>query len=689
MKAIIAEKPSVAREIARVLGINQKGDGLLYGEGYQITWALGHLVGLALPEEYGMKGFDLKSLPVFPKPFKLRVREDSSAVKQLAVIKKVFDSCDSIIVATDAGREGELIFRYIYEYLRCKKPFQRLWISSLTDSAISTGLQTLRTGKDFDSLYFSARCRSQADWLVGINATQALSIKMNNGVTSLGRVQTPTLAMICQRFIDNTEFVPKPFFVVDLLIKKESGEFSLNSITKFSEKKDAERVLRICQKALIGTVVSVEVKGITENPPLLFDLTGLQKEANRKYSLTAEETLIIAQSLYEKKFITYPRTGSKYITEDMWSEIPKLVRALWETPKYKNACDQLKLGRLNRRIVNDLKVTDHHGLLPTEKIPTAIGTNELLVYDMIVIRMLEAVGTASSYEVTEINVDFDDHLFSTKIKRVIDLGWRGIAGNLDETDDFPIGDLSGIQKGDRLKIRDGKIVAKETKPPQLFTEATLLSAMEHAGRALQDSEERKVLSEVGIGTPATRASIIETLISRKYIKREKKALLPTERGLTVFGVIKEMDIANVRMTATWEMQLHEIELGNLDAQLFMENIQSFTAGITKSLLSLPLQGVVYPELKCPKCQTAAIAFQESFVGCQDVSCNWRQYRTVCGLRLDDQDLISLITDKSTRLIKGFKGKKQQFDARIVLLGEGKTSFDFSSKSRTTPPKKRS
>src|SRR5690606_14868922 len=344
MKTIIAEKPSVAREIASLLGASNKKDGYLTGNGYFVTWAFGHLIGLGMPDDYGISGFDKTSLPILPNPFVLTVRKvkkdksytaDSGALKQLKVIKELFDKSESIIVATDAGREGELIFRYIYEYLQCDKPFERLWISSLTEKAIKQGFENLKNGKEFDGLYHSAQSRSRADWLVGINTTQALSIAADNGVYSLGRVQTPTLALICKRYLENKNFLIKKYWQIELQHKKEDIDFKSISKTKWDEQRSSEDTLRLIQRHSTATVGSVENKNVTEQPPLLFDLTGLQKEANKKLNLSAEQTLNIAQSLYEKKFITYPRTGSKYIPEDMWAEIPNLVRALHDNESFK------------------------------------------------------------------------------------------------------------------------------------------------------------------------------------------------------------------------------------------------------------------------------------------------------------------------------------------------------------------
>lgn len=442
MKTIIAEKPSVAREIAGLVGASDKKDGYLTGNGYFVTWAFGHLIGLGMPEDYGITGFDKASLPILPNPFMLTVRKvkkdkgyqaDAGALKQLKVIEKLFNQSESLIVATDAGREGELIFRYIYEYLKCRKPFDRLWISSLTEKAIKQGFDNLKDGAAFDGLYQAAQGRSRADWLVGINATQALSIAAGNGIYSLGRVQTPTLALICKRYIDNKNFAIQKYWQIQLLHSKEQIDFKSISVTKWQDKKLADDTLNSIERnGNTVTVTSVESKNITEQPPLLFDLTGLQKEANKKLNLSAEKTLNIAQSLYEKKFITYPRTGSKYIPEDMWAEIPNLVRALQNRETCKAALSKIKWGRFNKRIVNDLRVTDHHGLLITDKIPSVLSADENAVYDMIAFRLLEAISQACIKEITDVSLQAMHYDFTAKGCKILEAGWRMIKGNFSE-----------------------------------------------------------------------------------------------------------------------------------------------------------------------------------------------------------------------------------------------------------------
>lgn len=686
MKTIIAEKPSVAREIAGLVGASDKKDGYLTGNGYFVTWAFGHLIGLGMPEDYGISGFDKASLPILPNPFLLTVRKvkkdkgyttDTGALKQLKVIEQLFNRSHSIIVATDAGREGELIFRYIYEYLKCNKPFERLWISSLTEKAIKQGFDNLKDGKEFDGLYQAAQGRSRADWLVGINATQALSIAAGNGIYSLGRVQTPTLALICKRYLENKNFSIKKYWQIQLLHNKDLIDFKSLSKSKWEDQKLADDTLKAIQRSETATVISVETKSVTEQPPLLFDLTGLQKEANKKLNLSAEETLNIAQSLYEKKFITYPRTGSKYIPEDMWAEIPKLVRALQDRETCKQGVSKMKWGRFSKRIVNDLRVTDHHGLLITDKIPSALNAKENAVYDMIAFRLLEALSQACIKEITDVGLEVLHYDFTVKGCKVTEAGWRSIKGSFTDDDTEPIQDLPELKKGDELKIKEASVLEKKTKPPVLYTEAGLLSAMETAGKEIENEDERKVLQNIGIGTPATRAAIIETLFTRNYIQREKKSLIPTEKGLQVYGLVKDRKIADVAMTAEWELILQKIENNEADAGAFQREMEKYASSITNELLQTSIAQNNLPKLVCSKCKSQQLIIRDKIVKCPDEVCGWVQFRNVCGVQIGIADIENLINKGKTSLIKGMTSKAgKKFDAYIVLNEDYKTSFEF-------------
>ena len=535
MKCIIAEKPSVARDIARIVGATHKEEGCFSGNDHVVTWAFGHLVTLAMPEAYGFPTYSREQLPIIPDPFRLVVRQirkgttcadDPSALKQLDIIRKCFDRSDRIIVATDAGREGELIFRLIYAYLDCRKPFDRLWISSLTDKAIREGLSRPADGRQYDRLYLSGKARSEADWLVGINASSALSIA-RGGAYSLGRVQTPTLSMICRRYIEHRDFRSVPFWKIHALPTclsvKAIGEATYKSC------KAADGAMKDLDPREALTVLSVSVQTNPVPPPLLYDLTALQKEANKRYGYTAEKTLSLAQSLYEKKCTTYPRTGRRYISEDIFEEIPSLLESLKDDPDYGDYVEKLTAGTLNRRSVDDTKVTDHHAILLTGEKSGSLTRDEEVLYRMITVRMLESFSEAAIEETLTATLAQREHRFGIKAKRRVKSGWKAVRGSVEEpieegetvVDSFP-----EWQEGDRLDVFGFEMTEHQTKAKPLYTEATLLSAMEHAGREVADEEARKALAGCGIGTPATRAAIIETLILREYIVFEAKPIRP-------------------------------------------------------------------------------------------------------------------------------------------------------------------
>lgn len=693
MKVVLAEKPNVAREIAIALGATEKKEGYLTGNGYAVTWAFGHLITLGMPEDYGISAFSKQLLPVLPSPFKLIIRKvkkgnqlitDPVASKQLKIIEKLFSACDSIIVATDAGREGELIFRYIYEYLNCTRPFERLWISSLTEKAIKQGFQNLKPGHLYDGLFQSAQCRSRADWLLGINTSQALTIAAGDGLYSLGRVQTPTLALLCKRYHEHTNFKNQNYWQIELMHQKDFMEFKSLGEFKFSERKQAEDLVKSLERTrATATVFTINTKTITEQAPLLFDLSGLQKEANKRFSFSAEKTLNIAQGLYERKFITYPRTGSPYIPQDVWTDIPDLIRILQKIEPYKSTTGTISWGNFNKSIVNDQKVTDHHGLLTTEKIPSALTAEENAIYEMIAFRMLEAVSQPCIKEITEINLQVHHHDFTVKGCRILQTGWRSINRNFSE-DLEEFRELPDLKEGMELKIKTVAVLEKKAQPQNFFTEGTLLSAMENAGKSIEETEQRKALRNIGVGTPATRASNIETLLEKDYIRREKKLLIPTDKGLQVYDLIKDKKIADVSMTAEWELLLQNIENNELSAAEFQKNIESYTKSVTEELLQIHLEKPYLPVLLCPKCRTQQLIIDDSMVQCPDTHCDWQQFRHVCGVRIEIPDIERLIKNGRTSLVKGMKSRSgKSFNAFIILNVKAESSFEFESKQRKT------
>ena len=688
MIALIAEKPSVAKDIARIIGATQRNDGYLSGNGYMVTWAFGHLIQLAMPEAYGVANFRRESLPIIPADFQLIPRQvkaekgykaDPGVLKQLKVIKEVFDQCDRIIVATDAGREGELIFRYIFHYLSCHKPFVRLWISSLTDRAIREGMENLQPGERYDNLYLAAKSRSEADWLIGINATQALSVAAGQGVFSLGRVQTPTLMMICDRYLENKNFVPTKFWQLKASTASGGIGFTAQSTARWEQQPEAIAALQRVKDAGQFVVKSVERKEAAQEPPLLYDLTTLQKEANTKLNFSADKTLSIAQSLYEKKVMSYPRTGSRYISEDVFEEMPERIALLERYPRFAGYAAGLNGATLNRRSVNDGKVTDHHALIVTENLPGELSKDERAVYELVAGRMLEAFSGKCVKDVTTALLSAGDTGFTVKGAVMKTAGWRAVFSEQD-TEDEDTATLPPLQEGQALPLSGVDLLEKQTKPKPLHTESSLLAAMENAGKELEDAELKASLKDAGIGTPATRAAIIETLFARQYIVREKKNLVPTEKGLAVYRIVKGKKIADVEMTGMWETTLAKIEAGSMDADTFRKGIEVYAAQITAELLSVQLSFASGETCPCPKCGSGRILFYPKVAKCSNVDCTLTIFRSKCDKQLTDKQIVELVTKRKTGLIKGFKGKNgKAFDASLVLDEQFNVAFSFPEK----------
>ena len=681
---IIAEKPSVARDIARILGADSKQDGYMEGNGYLVTWAMGHLIALAMPEAYGFSAYKAEDLPIRPNPFQLivrQVRKDKeyishpAALKQLKVIRSCFDKADRIIVATDAGREGELIFRYIYSYLNCRKPFDRLWISSLTDRAIREGLSNLKGGSHYDNLYHSAKARSEADWLVGINASRALSIARRGGY-SLGRVQTPTLAMVCRRYIENRDFSSAPYWKLSAFTEKEGMSLKAVGCKDYENEALAQTALAALRSQSRLKVESVAKQVAHISPPLLYDLTALQKEANRRHGFSADKTLSIAQSLYEKKITTYPRTGSRYISEDVFEEVPVLLRKI----------DKALSNPLNRHSVDNAKVTDHHAIIPTGETPSGLSVDEATIYQMIVTRFLEAFSPDSEEERMQVKFTDGTNTFTWKACRQISLGWKDVQQGADtqnengkENEEQTLSALPSLTEGEVLSLLNAEITEHKTKPKPLYTEATLLSAMENAGKEVEDAESKKAMAECGIGTPATRANIIETLILRDYIRRNKKAIIPTEKGLAVYEIVKDKKIANAEMTGSWELALAAIEAGQMPAEKFSQGINSYVETICEELLSLSSEQKSYPVYRCPKCGQQSVGIYAKVAKCRHETCGFHVFREVCGIHLSEDNIRDLISSGRTPILKGLTSKAgKKFNARLVLGEDYATSFEFEN-----------
>ena len=580
------------------------------------------------------------------------------------------------LITTLDKREGELIFRYVYNYLGCTKPFVRLWISSLTDKAIREGLRNLREGSLYDNLYLSAKARSEADWLVGINSSQALSLAAGQGVFSLGRVQTPTLAMICSRYRENKQFVPRKYFQIKVSAAKDGIAFSALSRNRFDDLETATAGLREVEDGGMLAVSSVERREAVQEPPLLYDLTALQKEANGKLDFSADKTLTLAQSLYEKKVLSYPRTGSRYISEDVFEEIPSRITLLQQYPRFAAIASALRDTPLNRRPVDDAKVTDHHALLVTENLPEGLSQDERAIYEMVAARLLEAFSPHCVKEMTEVALSAGGEIFTIKGAVVKSAGWRAVRGEPEEEVEETT--LPELQTDETLPLLASETVEKQTKPKPLHTESSLLSAMEHCGREIGDGQLRTAIREAGIGTPATRAAVIETLFARNYIRRDKKNLVPTEKGLAVYDTVKDKKIADVEMTAAWEDTLAKIETGEADAPSFRRDIEVYTAQIVAELLAATLDVAPSGEqCTCPKCKKSRILFFDKVAKCADVDCGFTLFRNKGGKVLTDKQIVGLVTTGRTPLVKGFRNREgRSFDAALVLNPDFTVGYSF-------------
>ncbi|MBS0638005.1 MAG: DNA topoisomerase 3, partial [Verrucomicrobia bacterium] len=572
MIVVLTEKPSVARDIAAHLGAKARHDGYFEGKGYQVTWAFGHLISLKEPDDYdpSLKKWSLQTLPFVPANFELKVVDDKGVQKQFGIIKKLFMGAKELVAATDAGREGELIFRYILAMTGCvDKPWKRLWLSSLTEEALAAGFTNMKLGSDYNNLFDAARCRNEADWIVGLNATRNMTVRYGRGNTlwSVGRVQTPVLAMIVNRDDEIRHFVSEPFF--ELFTKYRDVEFK-GKKDRFKTKQEAEVLLEAIKDHPFQ-VDKVTAKKENEHPPLLFDLTELQREMNKKLGMTAADTLQMAQNLYEQKYITYPRTDSRYLSNDMKAQVTSILKSLKAPLEY----DKLNFSN---RIINDKKVTDHHAIIPTGKTAQGLSHQMQAVYDAIATRLIAAFYPSCVKEVTTIEGSSNDVAFQAKGVRILTPGWTVLypkKSDDKEKEKDEVQELPLFEKGESGPhapfISEGK-----TKPPASFNENALLGAMETAGKLVEDEALKEALKEKGIGTPATRASIIETLIKRKYIERSGKQLKATELGRYLISLVQDPNLKSPELTGEWEAKLKEIEKGKYSAREFMEQIVGFT-----------------------------------------------------------------------------------------------------------------
>ena len=685
MKVVLAEKPSVARDIAAFLKCKNRRDGYLEGNGYQVTWAFGHLVALKDPEDYdpALKKWALETLPIIPEKFALKTSGDKQARHQFSVIKQLFRSADEIIAATDAGREGELIFRYILTLAGCThKPARRLWLSSLTPQAIQAAFASLKPLAAYDNLYAAARCRSEADWIVGINGTRYFTVRYRNGGTlwSVGRVQTPVLAMIAGRDNEIKTFQPKSFW--ELLTKYRDTVFRYADGRFDNEAAATSLRLRVVGQPLI--IESVESQPQKSLPPQLYDLNELQRDMNRRFGLSATATLQAAQSLYEARLITYPRTDSRYLTKDIEPTIPGILQKL-------AAIKPAEIGRLDlqklpftSRITNDKKVTDHHAIIPTGTLTQSLSAEQQQVFDAIVLRFIAAFYPACEKEVTTIQAQSAGVPFVTKGTRVTRPGWTLLYEQAEEAgeDDQPLPEFNPGERGPH----EPSVKRGETTPPHHFTENTLLGAMETAGKLVEDAELREALKERGLGTPATRASIIETLIHRKYIVRTKTKLTATESGHYLLSLIEDVSLKSPEMTGDWEERLKKIERGEASPEEFIRRIGEYTRGILRTSEQAatarpsppPAAHVAANSLGvCPLCQAPVVEGQKSY-SCSrwKEGCKFTIWKTIAGKSVTASTARVLLREGKTSLLKGFQSKTgKPFEARLKLV-EAKVEFEF-------------
>ncbi|HWD73566.1 MAG TPA: DNA topoisomerase 3 [Solirubrobacteraceae bacterium] len=713
---VIAEKPSVGRDLERVLPgafTKQGGKGEEYLEGpeHVVTWAVGHLVQLADPDEYDdkFKKWRMADLPIVPDRFKLVVRDERSK-KQMTIVKRLLgrDDVDLVVNACDAGREGELIFAYLYEKSGSRKPVQRLWLNSMTKQAIQAAFDELRPGSEFAPLEAAARSRSEADWIVGMNATRAATIRLRSsfdGAVSLGRVQTPTLAILARREEEIRAFKPEPYWVVDASFaaiaqppgRTYEGRYYAGANPRLKTAEEAREVVAAARDQ-VGTITKLEKSERRERVPLLYDLTQLQRDANGRFGFSARRTLAAAQRLYEEhKALTYPRTSSRYITGDMVGEIKPIAKLVGRQSEYAAAAryvlglDVLPLGR----VVNDAKVTDHHAIIPTnaERHPVdKMNEDDRRIYDLVVRRFLAVFHQEAVFENTRVETTVATHVFRTRGKLLLVPGWRGVYGETADLDDARGEDddeareqrLPKLTKGEDARVTEIADQAKETKPPRRHTERSLLDMMETAGKLVEEEELREAMKDSGIGTPATRAAIIERLLQVGYIERDGRALVVTEKGLNVIRLLAEHPLTSPGLTGDWEHRLARIETGDDSREAFMGDIVKFTEE-TVGELDTKLKDVRIPRANlgpCPVCGRDIVENRKGY-SCwsrEDPGCGFVIWKAKAGKQLPLAVARELIkTGRTERPVTGFKGRSgKSFRARLALMQteEGKWRVEF-------------
>jgi DNA topoisomerase III len=705
---VIAEKPSVGRDLARVLpGPFAKHEGYLEGPEHVLTWAVGHLVQLAEPDEYDakFKKWRMADLPIIPDKFKLVVRDERSK-KQMSVVSQLLrrDDVEQVINACDAGREGELIFAYLYEKAGSRKPVQRLWLSSMTKAAMERAFSELRPASEFAQLEAAARSRSESDWIVGMNATRAATIRLRSsfdGAVSLGRVQTPTLAIITRREEEIRAFKPEPYWLVDALFAADGerlyeGRYHDGARPRLATAEQADAIVAAV-RGRTGEITQLETKERRERAPLLYDLTSLQRDANSRFGFTARRTLAASQRCYEEhKVLTYPRTNSRYLTSDMIGELKPIAghvgaagRDYQAAAAYVQGLDVLPLAR----VVADDRVGDHHAIIPTNSTHNLdkLSDDDRRIYDLVARRFLAVFHPEAVFENTKVSTTVAGHVFRTRGKVLLVPGWRGVYGELagggeaaEDDDEGRDQQLPKLEHGEDVETRDVSAAEKETKPPRRYSDASLLAAMETAGKLVDDEELREAMKESGIGTPATRASIIERLIDVGYVERDGRSLVATEKGLNVIRLLGEHPLTSPSLTGDWEQRLGKIERGEEPRKRFMSDIAGFAESTVHELDS-KLKDVRIPRANlgpCPICGHDIVENRKGF-SCwarEDPGCGFVIWKAKAGKTLPVAVAKELIaTGRTAKPVTGFKGRSgRSFRARLALQQseEGKWRVEF-------------
>ncbi len=711
---VVAEKPSVARDIAKVLKATKRGDGCLLGEKYVVSWAVGHLVTLSEPEDYDekYKKWNFSTLPILPEKMKLKAITQTRP--QLKILHQWMNSgeIDSLICATDSGREGELIFRYIYEITKCKKPFQRLWISSMTEEAIRDGFASLKDGKEYDLLYASAKCRSEADWLVGMNATRAYTLRYD-ALLSIGRVQTPTLALIVNRQKEIDAFVAEDYFEVQVDFGGYTGMWiDQEEHTRIEKEESAKAIAeKVGGKQVVITKVEKEEKKTP--PPLLYDLTELQRDCNKKFGFSAKKTLDIAQDLYErKKMITYPRTDSRYLSDDMKGKAQNTIRRLGEIAEYAPFANPLmEKADFSKRIIDNSKVTDHHAIIPTDaRLRTdSLTEEEKKVFSLVAARFLAVFYPYYRYETTKVYAEAEKERFLSKGTVVLEEGWQMVEKTLTpavkkKKKEEEEQNLPSLAEGEERELKKAEVLKKKTKAPLPYTESSLLSAMENAGRFVEDEVLREQMKDSGLGTPATRAAIIERLLSVGYIVRKGKNLLPTEKGRKLIEVVP-VEMSSPQTTGKWEKGLSSISKGNMTEERFMASIRRYVQFLIQDAASGRRADVVFPEEqirgkkrknnafgKCPVCGKDILENTKSFYcagwkqGCKFSI--WKDSVAPYGITLDGGIVKLLLKDGKTARIPVTLPQPAGRGTGILILNRNKGGQieiqDFSREEEKEP-----